>query len=472
MNKQSKRILVALAVLLLLALSMTGVLAQTDDTGLVRFVHAIPGASAIDIYIDGSLSISNLEFGEASTFLHSPTGDRLLSVMQTGSTTPLWEQTYNAAAGSAQTFVAASASEARFQVYVDDLTAIALGKARLTAIHAIAGGPDVDLILTDGRPVIPGLKAGAPAGTLDVPAFAYDFAVVPAGGSAETAVLTPPALPLASGTSYAVVIYGTAESPAALVLSAATNGDASGGLVRIAHGVAGAPAVDVYLNDTLAVPSLAFGEMTEHVALPSGSYTVALRGAGSETNLLSADVEVAAGQAVTIAALGTPDNVSAQVLTDNIAGVTAAQARLSLVNGLDGETISATLADGTDLGTDLAFATASDGVDVAPNNGAISVTVSGGDSVEIPAQPFYGGVYYNLLAVDDNGTVKLFVAETSLAQGIASAPGAGSTAVVVEPPPVIEATAEATVAPTEAPVAFTTTDGSACCSSGANRTGI
>src|SRR6187549_1169928 len=109
MNKQSKRILVALAVLLLLALNMTGVFAQTD-TGLVRFVHAIPGASAIDIYIDGSLAISNLEFGEASTFLHSPTGDRLLSVMQAGSTTPLWEQTYNAAADSAQTFVAASAS--------------------------------------------------------------------------------------------------------------------------------------------------------------------------------------------------------------------------------------------------------------------------------------------------------------------------------------------------------------------------
>jgi len=458
MNQQLKRTLVGVIAIVLLMLGVSNVFAQNDGEGLVRFVHAIPGASAVDIYTDGQLTISSLEFGSASTFVRVPTGDHQVSVTQAGGTSPLWEQTISAGAGTAQTLIAASASQASFQMYTDDLNPLPLGKARLSAIHAIAGGPDVDLILTDGRPVIPGLKAGQPAGTLDVPTFTYEFAVVAAGGSADAALLTPPALALASGTSYALVVYGTADSPAALVLAAATNPEAVGGFVRVAHGVPGAPAVDIYLNDTLAVPSLQFGQMTEHIALPTGSYSVSLRGAGSETNLLNADVGVEAGQAVTIAALGTPDDVTAQVLTDNIAGISASEARLSLVNGLgDGQTLTATLPDGTSLGNDLAFATATSGVNIPPSEAAITL-VTGEEPVEVPAQPFYGGVYYNLLAVNDNGTVELFVGNTSLAQGLASAPGAGST-VVVAPPPVVEATAapivavEPTVAPTAPPAA-------------------
>jgi len=459
MNKQFKRILVGLVAALLVALSMTSTLAQDSSDGLVRFVHAIPGASAVDVYTDGQLTISGLDFGSASTYVRVPAGDHQVTVTEAGATTPLWEQTINSAGGSAQTLVAASASQANFLVFADDLNPIPLGKARLTAIHAIAGGPDVDLILTDGRPVIPGLQSGVPAGTLDVPAFTYDFAIVPAGESANSALVTPDPLPLSSGTAYTLVVYGTVDSPATLTLTAPTTAESDGGLVRVAHGVPGAPAVDIYLNDTLAVPSLEFGQMTEHIGLPAGSYTVAIRSAGSDADLLSADVDIADGQALTIAALGTPDNVTAQVLTDNIAAINSDQARLSLVNGISNATVTATLADGTSLGNELAFATATSGVDIAPSNTAITLNITGEDgdsSVEIPAQNFYGGVYYNLMAVENDGAVELVVADTSLAQGIASAPGSGDTTIAaVEPPPVVEVTeapvAEATVAPTEAP---------------------
>jgi uncharacterized protein YraI len=447
MTKQFKRILIGILVMMLISSGVTSIFAQTSSDGMVRFVHAIPGASAVDVYTDGQLTISNLAFGSASTYVHVSAGDHQLTVTQTGATAPLWQQSISTPAGSAQTLVAASASQAAFQAYTDDLTPVALGKARLTAIHAIAGGPDVDLILSDGRPVIPGLKAGVPAGTLDVPAFNYEFAVVPAGGSADAALVSAIAVPLTSGADYTLVVYGTADSPATLLLSAPTTAEARSGWVRIAHGVPGAPAVDIYLNGTLAVPSLAEGQMTEHVALPAGSYAVGVRAAGGDTDLLSATVDVQANQAVTIAALGTPDNISAQVLTDNIAGIDASKARLSLVNGLGSDaTLTATLADGTTLGNNLPFATTTTGVDIAPSSQALSLTTADGSSVDVPAQAFYGGVYYDLLAVNDNGTPKLLVGATSLAQGIASAPGAGTT--VLAAPPAVEAT----LAPTEAPV--------------------
>lgn len=450
MKQYLKWAITGLTLLAMIAFSLGSTFAQSGE-GRLRFVHAIPGASAIDIYTDGQLTISGLNFGDASTYVHVPAGSHQLTVTQSGATTPLWEQTVSAAAGSATTLVAASASEAQFQVYADDLNPLPLGKARFTAVHAIAGGPEVDLILADGRPVIPGLTAGTPAGTLDVPVFTYDFAVVPAGGSASEPLVTAEPASLDSGTSYTLVIYGTTDTPATLLLSAPTSAEVESGFVRAVHGVADAPAIDVYLNDTLAISALSFGDATEHIAVPAGTYDVTVRGTGSDAEILTTSVTVTAGQASTIAALGEGEDISAQVFDDDISGVTAEQARISLVNGIPGDaTVSATLADGTSLGSDIAFGAAGEAVDIAPSSEAITLTTGDG-SVELPAQTFYGGVYYNVFALDN----AFVVAPTSLAQGSASAPLAGTTGVVA-PPPVVEPTnepaiVEATPEPTAAP---------------------
>ena len=335
-------------------------------------------------------------------------------------------------------------------MYADDLSPLPLGKARFTAVNAIAGGPDVDLILSDGRPVIPGVSAGTPTGTLDVPVFTYDFVVVPAGGAAADALVTPDSLPLDTGTSYVLLVYGTADSPASLVLSAPTDAEVESGMVRVVHGIAGASPVDVYFNDTLAIPSLDFGQSTEAVAVPAGDYTITVRGAGSDADLFTANLTVEAGQAVTVAALGTSDAANAQVIVDDVTGVSAPEARLALVNGIPGNvTLSATLVDGTSLGDGIAFGETGEAVDIPASSQAINLSVttdSGENNVQIPEQGFYGGVYYNLVAVENNGTVQLLVGPTSLAQGIASAPNAGEMTIAAEPP-----TVEAPILPTPAP---------------------
>ena len=65
MTKQFQRILIGIIVLMLISSGVTSVFAQTSTDGLVRFVHAIPGASAVDVYTDGQLTISNLAFGKS-----------------------------------------------------------------------------------------------------------------------------------------------------------------------------------------------------------------------------------------------------------------------------------------------------------------------------------------------------------------------------------------------------------------------
>ncbi len=467
--KHSIAWLVVVAALLVVS---SGVMAQSGNATL-RFVHTIPGANAIDVYTDGQLTISGLDFGSASTYVTVDSGEHQLKVTSSGSTNSLWEQTVSAADGTATTLIAASASNPNFLVYPEDLSSVGLGKARLTAVHAISGGPAVDLLLGDGRPVIPGLQFGQAAGTLDVPSFAYDFAVAPSGETIDKAILTADGVALDTGTSYMLVVYGSLDKPETLVLSNATKGDSNSGFVRVAHGVSGADAVDIYINGSLAIPSLAFGGFTQHIAVPAGSYDVSIRAAGSDTDLVTATLSVTAGEAETAAALGTPADISVSVFKDDIAGIEADKARISVANGIPGTTtVAATLDDGTSLASNLSFGTAGNAVSIAPVSAKITVTA--GDSgtnvsAEIPAENFYGGVYYNLLVVSDGGTIKLLGAPTSLAQGVASAPGAAAMVAVAATPtfeptlpplPTVEPTiapveVAATVPPTPAPVAAT-----------------
>lgn len=457
MNSRLQRSVVALLALALF-LTLAGTVGAQDAGGaLVRFVHAIPQAPAVDIYTDGQLTIAGLDYGQATGYVSLPAGAYQLSVTAAGDTVPLWEQSINPATGTALTLIAAPGTPLAFVTYQDDLTPLALGKARFAAVHAIPEAPAVDVALADGQVAIPNLQFGQAAGSLDLDSsFIYDFVVVPAGGAPADALLNPDALALVSGTSYVLVVYGPAESPAALLLTAPTAAQGNSGLVRLVHGVAGAPAVDVYLNDTLVAPSLEIGGMTEHVAIPAGTYDAALKVAGSDDVVLEGTLTVEAGQAVTVAALGTADDISLQVLPDDVSGMDATQARISLLNGIPGgSTVTATLADGTTVATDLSFGeTGIVSIPAAIQGISLAVTANGAtDSYDIPAQPFYGGVYYNLIAYQADGAAQLTTRPTAVNQGIASAPGAAE--VVVAPPEVaVQPTAGPTAAPTaELPIA-------------------
>jgi SH3-like domain-containing protein len=428
-----------LALVLSLLLAVTGAGAQDAGSARVRFVHAIPGAGAIDVFVDGQLTASAVNFSSATTYATIPVGPHTVTVRAAGSASTLWEQNIDSAAGSATTMVAASASDARFTPFVEDLASLDLGKARMTVIHAIAGGPAVDLILANGAPVIPGVEALTPAGTIDAPVGVYDFAVTPAGSDAA-AIVTLPAQALNTGTSYMVLVYGTATEPRALALTAAVTGSADSGFVRVIHGVPGAPSVDVYVDGALVFPALAFGQLTEHVAVPGGSYSLGLHAAGSPDELVAMDTAVDAGSAITVAALQTTGSAVLQVFNDDISGIDASQARIALMNGVSGsDALSAQLGDGTSLGSGIAFGE-SVTTDLAPTTQAVTLTL-GETGFEVGQEAFYGGVYYNLLAVLDGGNVRLIGSPTSLAQGINSAPGAGAAVVAVQPTAVpVEAT--------------------------------
>ncbi|AEH36216.1 DUF4397 domain-containing protein [Halopiger xanaduensis] len=81
--------------------------------------------------------------------------------------------------------------------------------------------------------------------------------------------------------------------------------DAGSALVRAFHASPDAPAVDVYADGEPLFADLSFGESTNYVAVPAGSYALSLRPAGdAETVVAEFDAPVEAGTAYTASAIG------------------------------------------------------------------------------------------------------------------------------------------------------------------------
>jgi len=444
--RKTARLAVAIAFILGVTALLSGtVMAQTSDA-LVRFVHALPGAGAVDVYVNDAPAVRSLAFGEATTYLRMPAGTQHIVTTQAGATTPLWEQDFAPTAGQAYTLIVSSTSPLTYAAFPDDLNALPLGSARITAVHAIADAPAVDVVLADGRAVVAGLNYNQPYGTLDIPALSYDLGIVPTGASVADALIAPSPYALNSGTSYMIVAYGTAASPQALVLSAPTNADATAsGYVRFAHGVPGGPAVDIYANDTLIVPGLSEGTATDYIAVPEGDYAISLRTAGTSESVADASLSVGAEERITAAALLDGEATVIQPFVDDTAAVDQLTAGFNVINGVLGASpVNLTLqaADGTTL-TDAIAGGTEETAALPATDESPSLTVNYGgstsDDFTLATPVVYGGSYYTVLAISgDTGIELIEFPPVSLAQTIGSAPGSSLPTVAVEPTAVVE----------------------------------
>ena len=89
--------------------------------------------------------------------------------------------------------------------------------------------------------------------------------------------------------------------------------------VRVLHASPDAPAVDVYLDDTIvdALTNVPFGTISGYLPVPAGDHNVKVYATGTTTApVIDADVTLAAGASYTIAATGAVASITAQVLQD------------------------------------------------------------------------------------------------------------------------------------------------------------
>lgn len=431
-------------------LALTSTVFSQDDAG-IRFIHAVPGSSAVDVYVNNQLAVADLSLGDASAYISVPAGTLNITATTVGSSDIVMSQTANVDAGSTTSFVASSASEPRFDPIVDDRRELAFGNTRFSIVHGIEGGPAVDVIfLADGTAIAEGLAYGSSFGTFDVPANVYDLAVVPTGSDASASIADL-SLALSASTTNIVLLYGTPDAPQVLIASAPTSPNNDSGLVRFAHTVLGAPPVDVMVDGSLIVPALAFEAPSEHLTLAAGSHEISF--VVTDTELASLTLDVTAQTAQTVVVLGSGSDVDVSAFEDDLSGINADSALVSIINAIPESTIdNLTLTDGTSVAADLAFNSASSSSNIDTGSQAFNLELSVGadsGSVAIPASMFYGGSYYNIFVLPGNAFTgpHLFVAETSILRGLGEATDLASSETVTDDTTGSEVAVVATPAP-------------------------
>ena len=106
----------------------------------------------------------------------------------------------------------------------------------------------------------------------------------------------------------------------ALTLAVAGTASASShAWVRVLHASPDAPAVDVYLDDTIvgALTNVPFGVISSYLEVPAGAHNVKVYATGDTTTpVIDADLTFGVGTRTTIAATNAVASIEAQVLTD------------------------------------------------------------------------------------------------------------------------------------------------------------
>jgi hypothetical protein len=236
-------------------------------------------------------------------------------------------------------------------------------------------------------------------------------------------------------TALALLLTG-ATSLVALALMAAPAGAAPApvGYVRLAHLSPDTPEVDVYLSKVgdnafkeQVFKHVGYGVMSKYLALPVGTYRVAMRKQGDPSStppVLTTQVTVQPNGAYTVAGVGKFAQLGLDVFTDDLSRASDGRAKVRIIQAsVKAPVLDVAGADGTSIASDVAFASTTDYRAVDPGTWTLKLTPDGSSSTTTVNCVMAGGSVYSLLILDsDNGLVVELRAD---ARGAGSVPDGG-----------------------------------------------
>lgn len=214
-----RRLATAIFVLALAALvPAAGVSAQTEQAR-IRVVHASPDAPNVDIWVNGSVAVSNLAFEEATDYIALPAGDYDIAVTPTGGTAAdaVIEATLTLEGGMDYTVAAVGqVAEIAPLVLEDNNVAPSAGKSHIRVVHASPDAPAVDIAVAGGPVLIENLAFPTASDYLPVDAATYNLQVRPTG--TDTSVLDINGFVAEPGNVYTVFAVGLVSDDSLSVL--------------------------------------------------------------------------------------------------------------------------------------------------------------------------------------------------------------------------------------------------------------
>ncbi|MCA9758161.1 MAG: DUF4397 domain-containing protein [Candidatus Eisenbacteria bacterium] len=347
--------------------SVTG--PPTETEAFVRVAHLSPDAPSVDVWVDGTVVLEDVDYREFSGYLDVGAGSHRIQVSPANQTTPIVIDAQVSLSEGTYTTIAATGRLADIGALVlaDDLSRDA-NAARVRFVHAGPDAPAVDITLTDGTVLFPNVEFNEAASYLDVPGGTYDLQVRVAG--TETVALSFGDVVLADNHTLSVFAVGLLGD-GSLAATAAVESPGDGGTtldiaaataeVRVAHLSPDAPNVDVYVNGSLvtALTNVPFQAVSGYLELGAATQNLQVFVAGTNTNpVIDANVTLLPGEAYTVAATGLvgQSDLTPLVLTDNRMVSPMGDSMVRFVHlSPDAPNVDITVTDGPTLFGNVAF---------------------------------------------------------------------------------------------------------------------
>ena len=399
-DRMHRKTLVTIAIAGSLALPST---ALAD--GAVRVLHASPNAPAVDVYVNGAKTVSNLHRGAITPYLSLPAGRYGYAIRAAGApatSKAVVKGTFRVQDGKAQTLAARGFLRHLKVQSLFDTARAGFGVARIRVVHLSPDAPKVDVFVKGGGKVVSKLAYRDQSGYLDVPAGNYTFLVRPSRGKQRPVVIRLDAT-LEAGKVYSAWALGTVKKHHGMSLRGVATEDVlpdafARTQVRVLHASPDAPAVNVWVNGAKAIPGLAFGHAApaggSYLRLPSGPTQLQIRTADDATIVKTVDVTLPKQATLTVAAIGTLATTDARhfelgIYADDVTPTAAGKARVKVVHLSPDAPAVAVFAGATAVIPSLSYPDQSGALDVPAGRYAFDVKVA-------PAGATVGAVHANL----------------------------------------------------------------------------
>ena len=304
----------------------------------LQVLHGSPDAPPVNVLVDGSEVLGDVDYKEGSAALSLTTRDepysiRVDGILPGGDVTVIGPADINFEADTTYTVVAVNdVANIEPVIISQPSTPVGAGNARLFVVHGAEPAPEVDVYVTAPDADLAG---SAPVGTFEfkgtigpaeVAAGDYQIRVTPAGDSG-TVVYDSGTITLADGSDLTIAALPNTSGGAAPITLVALTGSESLEIadvntptsLQVVHASPDAPAVDVVVDGDVLVPNLAFPEATPFVEVPAATYNVAVTVAGNPGAIAigPVDLPLDAGVRYSVLAVGPLAEIEPLILTDD-----------------------------------------------------------------------------------------------------------------------------------------------------------
>jgi hypothetical protein len=187
------------------------VVAQANQTALVRFTHARSDLGQLDVLIDGQLAFTNVSYGAESIAQVVEAGSHTLDLVPANQPGPIVSSTPITLTGNTvQRLIAAGDVTQTVTLNVEQSMAPAAGQATIRFAHALADAANVDVVLADdGRMLFSDVASQSVTDGVNLDASKpYTFEVYAAGTHQLSAQL--PNVTLTGRGTYSLIALGDA----------------------------------------------------------------------------------------------------------------------------------------------------------------------------------------------------------------------------------------------------------------------